>query len=108
MRLPTANRESLERLEDARELHERLWAAHTTQAEPTIVPTIKHDAGARLLELSGNLRRFWADRGYRVKLKQTKTRDGVQCWLVPNVRTRDAETVGAAGTITERDTRTGA
>lgn len=68
MRLPTIHA-GHERMEDSREMHERLYTAFLA-GQPVdwpVPPTTT--AGEELHRLQGNLHKFWASRGFRVKSK---------------------------------------
>lgn len=78
-RLPTVNIRQ-QQMEDARDLHEQLWANWCLgRTERIVIPYNGDDPEKRQRELSGNLKRFWTARGFRFHTKQTAT--GIALWL---------------------------
>lgn len=55
--------------EDNRVIHERIWESHL-DCRPVVVSLVAEQTGKALQRrLNGNLRRFWMDRGYRLRTK---------------------------------------
>lgn len=71
MRLPATTRTQTLR-EDSRHFHEALYQALLDERRVSVVVT-PHTMAAEQLRISGNARKFWADRGFRIRTKMTKT-----------------------------------
>lgn len=79
MRLPTLSRRQQQQ-EDARVFHESLWCAYLEQQKIRVVPGPE---GVKVTQarVSGNLRRFWNERGYLLKTKRVG--GALAVWIAP-------------------------
>lgn len=90
MRLPAVTQRQLEH-ENSRERHERWYAAYLA-SEPVIYPT---SPGACVIDqnfYSSNGRRFWAERGFRIRTRTNLEKTTLTVWL----EARPAQTSEAA------------
>jgi len=88
--------------EDARALHEAVWAA-SQAAQRHLVPCPLAEVVDAQQRLSGLYKGFWGRRGYKFHTRQT--RHGVEVWVTPRsagfdgrhrVRTHDAASAQSA------------
>jgi len=84
MRLPTVTREH-ESHEAARAHNEALYAAFLS-GERILVPVTPDTVHRIQLKQSGDYRRFWLSRGFRIRTKRDKAQTQLAVWLerVPN------------------------
>lgn len=80
MRLPAITNFQ-RRNEDAREMHEQLWAALAAGTRLRIPATEESIATREVWRQHGAIHRFWACRGYILKTKVTKDRTALEMWL---------------------------
>lgn len=79
MRLPTLTREH-EIHEDARAHNEALYAAFLT-GERIAVPVTAESVHRVQLKESGDYRRFWLARGFRIRTKRNREQTVLAVWL---------------------------
>ena len=92
MRLPT-NSPRHQVLEDARQVHEALYAAYLDASDGLvfIAAAVEESAQGLQLRICGNLHRFWLDRGYTLMSRQSKAPAGIWLWLHHGRRPRKAK-----------------
>ena len=77
MRLPALTKRTIE-IEDARVYHEQLYSYYLAgQQQRLLIPS--DDPWRTQLKLSGNLKTFWKERGFRLRTHQTP--QGVELWI---------------------------
>lgn len=79
MRLPVVTREH-ESSEDARQHNEALYLAFLTE-QKTAVPVTPATVHTVQLKQSGDYRRFWLARGFRIRTKRNKDATVLLVWL---------------------------
>jgi len=82
MRLPAFTRRHQQQ-EDARLIHERLWEQHLEQRRVFIPAPPECTAHRLQARYSGNLRKFWNERGYLFRTETDKQFNGLWVWLEP-------------------------
>ena len=82
MRLPARTKQQL-RQEDARMFHERLWDSHLEQKRVFLAAIPDETPKQQQARLSGNLRRFWNERGYLFKTATDRQFNGLWVWIAP-------------------------
>jgi len=98
MRLPDGGNPKLIELEDARQFHERLYENYLFRGELGLLDNDSasslhleaSERGAKvdLVKLSGNLHRFWAKRGFKLRCKCDKEQKGIYVWLTLRAKAR--------------------
>lgn len=81
MRLPTVTAEHRQN-EDARQQHEALYLAY--QTGNSISRPITPDTAVKIQgDESGNIRRFWHTRGFRVRTRTNREKTWLTIWIEP-------------------------
>jgi hypothetical protein len=91
MRLPTLSPRQ-KALEDARELHERLFKGYMGDRD-VVVRCAPEECSELARNLSWRLHRFWYDRGYTLHAQKLRDDTGVRVWLTKWSEERKAEQV---------------
>jgi hypothetical protein len=73
MRLPTVTVKQ-GCIEDARELHEAIWAAHLKREAHVLDGLAEPKYSSRAAALQGNLHSFWIARGFKLSVKLNSER----------------------------------
>lgn len=79
MRLPAITARQQQQ-EDARVFHESLWCAFLEQQKIRVLPG-PEGVKVKQARVSGNLRRFWNERGYLLKTKRAA--QSLEVWIEP-------------------------
>lgn len=79
MRLPTTSRTQKLR-EDSRQFHEALYQAFLDGRRVNIIVS-PHTIAAEQLRISGNARKFWADRGFQIRTQAQAGQTVLAIWI---------------------------
>ena len=82
MRLPARSRRQTD-TENLRQIHEELYAAFLDGDICPVFITVKpdEDLEEKQQRISGNMKRFWQSRGFKLITRQSREPRGVSVWI---------------------------